>query len=37
VLVLAERDRATRSMMDGIAIMQRVQRRGNQSARQAAP
>ena len=28
VLVLAEWDRATRSMMDGIAIMQRVHARG---------
>jgi DNA invertase Pin-like site-specific DNA recombinase len=28
VLVLAEWDRATRSMMDGIAIMERVHRRG---------
>jgi DNA invertase Pin-like site-specific DNA recombinase len=28
VLVLAERDRTTRSLVDGIAIMQRVHKRG---------
>jgi len=37
VLVLAEWDRATRSMTDGIAIMQRVNaRRGHQGSRQTA-